>query len=229
MVNQHAQNNISIENVFNRSIQSSKAFNDSQTISNIFNPSYRDNQIIVKGIVQPKGFATGGFTGNGNKNDFAGIVHKGEVVFSQEDVKRNGGVAAVEAIRKTGQSLDYSDLFHDGKIYFSSEGIIQDRSVIEDVQDFTSGQYAYPQSEAMPKIQTTSPAINFKIEVVNQFKGATVEAEQLDENTIRLIVKDEMDREMPRRIPKQVSDDLDNPNSLISRSLTRNTTSKRNR
>lgn len=44
-------------------------------------------------------FATGGYTGPGGKYEPAGIVHKGEVVWSQEDVRRAGGVAAVEALR----------------------------------------------------------------------------------------------------------------------------------
>ena len=47
-------------------------------------------------------FATGGFTGFGGKYDIAGIVHKGEVVFSQEDVRRAGGVEAVEMSRHSG-------------------------------------------------------------------------------------------------------------------------------
>jgi hypothetical protein len=45
------------------------------------------------------GFADGGFTGAGAKYDPAGIVHKGEVVFSQENIKRLGGVGNVENIR----------------------------------------------------------------------------------------------------------------------------------
>ena len=52
---------------------------------------------VVGGIL---GFSSGGYTGPGGKNEPAGVVHKGEVVFSQEDVARNGGVAAVEAMRK---------------------------------------------------------------------------------------------------------------------------------
>lgn len=48
------------------------------------------------------GFANGGYTGSGGKYDPAGIVHKGEVVFSQEDIARHGGVEAVETFRKTG-------------------------------------------------------------------------------------------------------------------------------
>lgn len=50
----------------------------------------------------PKPFADGGFTGFGGKHQPAGIVHKGEVVFSQDDVRRNGGVARVEAMRLRG-------------------------------------------------------------------------------------------------------------------------------
>ncbi len=44
-------------------------------------------------------FDSGGYTGPGGKYEPAGIVHKGEVVFSQADVARNGGVAVVDAIR----------------------------------------------------------------------------------------------------------------------------------
>ncbi|MFY7469376.1 hypothetical protein ACOT4E_20655, partial [Acinetobacter baumannii] len=35
-----------------------------------------------------------------------------------------------------------SDLYHDGKVYFSSNGLVQDRSNLEDVQDFTISQAA---------------------------------------------------------------------------------------
>lgn len=44
-------------------------------------------------------FDRGGFTGVGGVNDPAGIVHRGEVVWSQRDVARAGGVAAVEGMR----------------------------------------------------------------------------------------------------------------------------------
>ncbi|PBB93214.1 hypothetical protein CK215_04360 [Mesorhizobium sp. WSM3864] len=45
-------------------------------------------------------YDTGGYTGPGGKKKVAGLVHKGEVVFSQDDVARNGGVAAVQAMRR---------------------------------------------------------------------------------------------------------------------------------
>lgn len=364
-INNHAINNTSAENVFNRSFLSSKAFNDNQNISNIFNQPTRENQIIVNAfkpskdaasrsgdvqsitnqyagnntsfsevldksiqssksfnasksivsslsnskvlnsnvsnstvqnaekellkevsILKDNGFADGGYTGKGNKYEIAGAVHKGEIVWSQDDIKKWGGVDKVEQMRRAtspesfvsnyaqnhttfesilnranqssrifNQSKEISnifnqpvqddqiiykgngnvptsatsDLYHDGKVYFSSNGLVQDRSNLEDVQDFTIGQAARPQAEIMPSIEPSTPTINFKIEVINQVSGATVEAEQLDEQTVRIIVKDELDKQLPRTVPKLVSDQIANPNSTISRSLTENTTARRNR
>lgn len=47
-------------------------------------------------------FSSGGYTGHGGKYEPAGVVHKGEVVFSQADVARHGGVMAVERLRLRG-------------------------------------------------------------------------------------------------------------------------------
>lgn len=44
-------------------------------------------------------FDVGGYTGAGGRYEPAGIVHKGEVVWSQTDVARAGGVGVVEAMR----------------------------------------------------------------------------------------------------------------------------------
>ena len=59
----------------------------------------------LKGLGIP-GFASGGYTGRGDKYDPAGIVHKGEVVWSQSDIAKWGGVGAVEAMRKDGPELE---------------------------------------------------------------------------------------------------------------------------
>ncbi len=304
-INNHAQNNTSIENVFNRSFLSSKAFNDNKSISNISNLSNSKvlNSNVSNSTVQnaekellkevsifkDNGFADGGYTGKGKKYEIAGAVHKGEIVWSQDDIKKWGGVDKVEQMRRatspesfvsnyaqnhttfesilnrahqssrifnqskeisnifnksvqddqiiykgnsrapTASSSVGSDLFHDGKVYFSSNGLVQNRSNLEDVQDFTLGSTSRPQAEIMPSIEPSTPTINFKIEVINQVSGATVEAEQLDEQTVRIIVTDELDKQLPRKVPKLVSDQIANPNSTISRSLTENTTARRNR
>ncbi len=51
------------------------------------------------------GFSGGGYTGSGGVNDPAGTVHKGEVVWSQDDIRKAGGVATVEAMRKGNVSV----------------------------------------------------------------------------------------------------------------------------
>ena len=45
-------------------------------------------------------FAVGGYTGPGGRLEPAGVVHKGEVVWSQADIARWGGVRTVEAMRR---------------------------------------------------------------------------------------------------------------------------------
>jgi len=49
------------------------------------------------------GFDEGGYTGPGGKYQAAGVVHKGEVVWSQDDIRRAGGVGVVEAMRRGAQ------------------------------------------------------------------------------------------------------------------------------
>lgn len=50
--------------------------------------------------ISGSGFADGGYTGAGGKHDVAGLVHKGEVVWSQKDVARYGGWQNVDAMRR---------------------------------------------------------------------------------------------------------------------------------
>ena len=50
--------------------------------------------------VPAAGYAGGGYTGPGGVYEPAGVVHKGEVVWSQLDIARAGGVAVVEAMRR---------------------------------------------------------------------------------------------------------------------------------
>lgn len=44
-------------------------------------------------------YSEGGYTGPGPRHKPAGVVHAGEIVWSQDDIARSGGVAAVEAMR----------------------------------------------------------------------------------------------------------------------------------
>jgi len=66
---------------------------------NIFKSAGQNGNWLA-GIGKAFGFAGGGYTGAGGKNQPAGVVHKGEVVWSKDDVKRWGGAAAVDAMRR---------------------------------------------------------------------------------------------------------------------------------
>ena len=46
-----------------------------------------------------EGFSEGGYTGSGGRNTPAGVVHAGEVVWNQDDVRMAGGPAAANAMR----------------------------------------------------------------------------------------------------------------------------------
>lgn len=59
----------------------------------------------VGGLLSLFGFDAGGYTGPGGRKEPAGVVHKGEVVWSQDDVRKAGGVGVVEALRKAGGRL----------------------------------------------------------------------------------------------------------------------------
>lgn len=60
-------------------------------------PSAAVGQAIASGAAGL--FSGGGYTGPGGVHEPAGVVHRGEVVWSQADVRRAGGVQVVEAMR----------------------------------------------------------------------------------------------------------------------------------
>ncbi len=55
----------------------------------------------INQISTAKGFYRGGYTGNGAVMEPAGVVHRGEVVWSQADVKAAGGADRVDRMRPT--------------------------------------------------------------------------------------------------------------------------------
>lgn len=58
------------------------------------------NAVSTGGISPIPGFDDGGFTGQGGRLDPAGVVHRGEVVWSQTDVARYGGPHVVDRMRR---------------------------------------------------------------------------------------------------------------------------------
>lgn len=64
-------------------------------------------------------FFKGGYTGPGGKYEPAGTVHKGEVVWNQQDVALAGGPAMANALRPTTRQ-SYNGRFYDGGIVTNS-------------------------------------------------------------------------------------------------------------
>jgi hypothetical protein len=58
--------------------------------------------------INSQGFEQGGWTGNGGRTDVAGVVHGGEMVWSQADVRRAGGRQAAENIRQGNNTTSVS-------------------------------------------------------------------------------------------------------------------------
>ncbi|CAN7508036.1 phage tail tip lysozyme [Pararhizobium sp. LjRoot238] len=65
--------------------------------SSLFSSSFTPNTTLLGFLTN--GFDGGGWTGPGARNKPAGIVHADEIVWSQDDIRRHGGVAVVEAKR----------------------------------------------------------------------------------------------------------------------------------
>lgn len=77
------------------------------------------------------GFAGGGYTGPGGKYDPAGIVHAGEVVWSQDDVDAWGGPQAVDQMRRLrGERVDAITGDHTGDLLtgYAGGGIVANRT-----------------------------------------------------------------------------------------------------
>lgn len=76
------------------------------------------------------GFSSGGYTGAGGVNDPAGTVHKGEIVWSQSDIRKFGGVATVEALRNGNVSAGRSMSSGSSSSTGASNGVpVQERPI----------------------------------------------------------------------------------------------------
>jgi hypothetical protein len=73
----------------------------SKLFGSIFVPNGAQASLAASGSIFGL-FDNGGYTGPGGKYEAAGLVHRGEVVWSQEDIARAGGVGIVEFARRRG-------------------------------------------------------------------------------------------------------------------------------
>ena len=112
-------------------------------------------------------YSSGGFTGHsarpGDRNEVAGTVHKNEVVFSQEDVKRWGGYRVVEALRRSSLSgIDkIKEAYGKGKKKLTeNEKLIEQMQLLNDSLSTrldTLGSLAYRQVAEMSALAEKNP------------------------------------------------------------------------
>ena len=102
--------------------------------------------------LSPQGYSDGGFTGYGAKYDPAGIVHKGEVVWSQDDIKRWGGVAAVESMRTSQPPKGYAN----GGVVSPKDTNRMAKGQLDAIQSGANLQ-AERQAQANAKVQAVQP------------------------------------------------------------------------
>jgi phage-related minor tail protein len=85
------------------------------------------------------GFSGGGYTGAGGVNDPAGTVHKGEIVWSQSDIRKFGGVASVEALRNGNVSAGRAMSGGSGSSTAASNGVpAQERPMVVNLHEDAS-------------------------------------------------------------------------------------------
>jgi phage-related minor tail protein len=154
---------------------------------------------LAKMLSIPIGFKQGGYTGNTGKDEVAGVVHGGEYVFNAESVRRIG-LAQLESLQQGSVGSRSSS----GKAPASAFGAALNSS--------SSG---------------SMPILNVVIE--NYGTSKDFEVEQLSENEIRVIARDEARQVTREYAPRVIASDIGNPNSPVSKSLGKNTKAERRR
>ncbi|SSP32490.1 tape measure protein [Acinetobacter baumannii] len=130
------------------------------------------------------GFSDGGYTGNGLKHTPAGIVHKGEVVWSQEDIKRWGGVGVVESMRTSSPS-GYAN---GGYVSDNSTDVIATRREARQFDAINSNQTQSSSSQVPINVYVTvNPDGSSKTDTQNDSK----QFGQMIGNAVRTIIRQE--------------------------------------
>jgi hypothetical protein len=145
---------------------------------------------VTMTIAGGEGYAGGGYTGYGGKYEPAGIVHKGEGVLTQEEIAALGGPSGFYALR---QSI---------KNGFADGGLVSDSTPAFTVE-----------TPKLSGISSQGPQVNV---VVENYTSGQVQTKVGEDGRIRVIIRDEIDKHVPRRIAE--------PSSKIRKAMERNTT-----
>lgn len=158
--------------------------------------------IIVAGLanvaqIAGVGFETGGFTGVGGNKEVAGVVHRNEFVNNAASTAKNRPI--LEAMN--------AGTF-DPKSYVNSSSS-------------SSARNAQANGNGAKQVINTGITVNIE----NYGSDKAFDVQQLDENTVRIIARDEIAKDGGDAAAQALS----NPNSRMSKAMNRNTSAQRNR
>lgn len=90
------------------------------------------NAVVAQSKLLAQTYANGGYTGAGGKYEPAGIVHKGEYVFTQEDVNRIG-LSNLEAMHNSENGVinNVSNVYNNGSSHETSGGAVTIVNVVD--------------------------------------------------------------------------------------------------
>ncbi|APV35064.1 tape measure protein [Acinetobacter soli] len=152
------------------------------------------------------GFSGGGYTGHGGKYEPAGVVHKGEGVLTQEEVRALGGPQGFEDLRKS---------IRRG---YATGGLVADthRVGMGAVNAINSGGGNSSSSGIGNQSTSSQPTIN-----VYTLPGETADVTQNSDGSLDVKIRKIIDEHVPSA--------MSNPSSRISKSMTQNYAIKRQR
>ena len=127
------------------------------TVASMFNGSYKGtatvNSVASTGAAMA-GFSSGGYTGDGGRNAVAGIVHRGEGVLNQNEIRRIGGESGFNRLRQWIQNGGMS-LLNSGRSALAATGMGADSALLNKGMELLNGK-----NKAQPKMKFAE-AISF--------------------------------------------------------------------
>ena len=142
------------------------------TVASVINGSYKGtatvNSVASTGAAMA-GFSSGGYTGDGGRNAVAGIVHRGEGVLNQNEIRRIGGESGFNRLRQWIQNGGMS-LLNSGRSALAATGIGADSALLNKGMELLSGK-----TKAQPKMKFAE-AISFGAAMQNAGSGGAAVA-----------------------------------------------------
>lgn len=124
-----------------------------------------------------------------------------------------------------GGTSDVAGVVHGKEFVFDAQST--QRIGVANLEAIRQGASYMSSSATVGKTQTLSPQVSVSIE--NYGSNKDFEVQQLSENEIRVIARDEAKNAIKKDVPNLVASSIKNPNSSVSKSLNQNTKTERRR